>query len=169
MYAIQHPFAKNRTRFGRSEQLALLAFVAGVALEFLLDPQQGRRRRSLARNRTAGALRRTFRRSRRGARIAWSYARGYSARIAHAPRSDSLVAPNDETLARKVETELFRPADVPKGQIDVNVQNGVVQLRGEVPEPEMIDDLVDKARSIAGVRDVENLLHLPNAQPQMHQ
>jgi osmotically-inducible protein OsmY len=68
-----------------------------------------------------------------------------------------------------VETILFRDADVPKGQINVNVQDGVVQLRGEVPRPEMIEDLVGKARSVQGVRDVENLLHLPGTPAQMHE
>ncbi len=44
--------------------------------------------------------------------------------------------PDDVTLARKVESEIFRDADVPKGQINVNAENGVIVLRGEVEEPE---------------------------------
>ncbi len=68
---------------------------------------------------------------------------------------------DDITLARKVETELFRPADAPKGSVSVNVQNGVVELRGEVKRPEDKKDLEAKARSIPEVRDVRNLLHLP--------
>ena len=76
--------------------------------------------------------------------------------------------PNDVTLAHKVETELFRSDDIPKGQINVNAQDGVIQLRGEVPE-DMIDDLVEKARSVQGVLDVENLLHTPGQPAQMHQ
>jgi len=76
---------------------------------------------------------------------------------------------DDVTLARKVETEIFRPADVPKGKIDVNAQNGVVQLRGEADTSEMIARLVKQARKVRGVREVENLLHLPNAKAPMHQ
>ena len=75
---------------------------------------------------------------------------------------------NDVTLAHKVETELFRSDDVPKGQINVNAQDGVIQLRGEVPE-DLIDDLVEKARSVQGVIDVENLLHTPGQPAPMHQ
>ena len=70
---------------------------------------------------------------------------------------------------RKVETEIFRGPDVPKGQINVNVQEGVVQLRGEVPNPDMLDDLVEKTRKVQGVRDVESLLHLPGAPAPMHE
>ena len=66
---------------------------------------------------------------------------------------------DDVTLARKVESELFRPADVPKGAISVNVNDGVVELRGELADQEQIDELGNTARKISGVKDVRNLLH----------
>jgi osmotically-inducible protein OsmY len=66
---------------------------------------------------------------------------------------------DDVTLARKVETELFRPADAPKGQVSVNVNDGVVELRGELADQQQIDELGESARRIGGVRDVRNLLH----------
>jgi osmotically-inducible protein OsmY len=61
---------------------------------------------------------------------------------------------DDVTLARKVETELFRPADVPKGSISVNVNDGVVELRGELPDQAQIDELGVTASKISGVKDV---------------
>ena len=76
--------------------------------------------------------------------------------------------PDDVTLARQVESELFRDEDVPKGQINVNAENGKIVLRGEVGQAEMIRDLEDRARSVQGVNDVENLLHLPGAEAPMH-
>ena len=66
---------------------------------------------------------------------------------------------DDVTLARKVESELFRPSDVPKGSISVNVNDGVVELRGELADQAQIDELGDNAKKIAGVKDVRNLLH----------
>lgn len=68
---------------------------------------------------------------------------------------------NDVAITRKVETELFRDPDVPKGQIDVNTAGGVVWLRGEAKTPEMINDLERRAFEIPEVERVENLLHLP--------
>jgi len=68
---------------------------------------------------------------------------------------------DDTTLARKVETEIFRAADAPKGSVDVSVVDGVVELRGEVKTPELVNALEEKARAIPEVRDVQNLLHLP--------
>jgi hypothetical protein len=67
---------------------------------------------------------------------------------------------DDVTLARKVETELFRPANAPKGSVDVNVVDGIVYLRGEVKNPDQIEQFANRVRRIPEVRDVENLLHL---------
>ena len=76
---------------------------------------------------------------------------------------------DDATLAHKVETVLFRPDDVPKGKINVNVEYGKVVLRGEADTQEMIDDLVRRAKEIEGVERVESLLHLPGEPAPMHE
>jgi osmotically-inducible protein OsmY len=81
----------------------------------------------------------------------------------------SRASVDDVTLAQQVESELYREESAPKGQISVNAANGVVQLRGEVEKPGLIDELVQRARSVQGVRDVENLLHLPGQEAPMHQ
>jgi len=69
---------------------------------------------------------------------------------------------NDPALAQKVESEVFRDKDIPKGNLNVNVENGVVYLRGEVTDRAIMDELVARARNVDGVRGVENLLHLPS-------
>ena len=145
-----------RTKRGR---LLLVGTAIGVVLARLFDPVSGRRRRALVRDRGAAMFPRGGRKAKRLARYAASYARGNAKRAAHVREQPKDL--DDATLADKVRTVIFRPADVPKGQINVNVQEGVVQLRGEVPRSEMIDDLEAQVRSIQGVREVENLLHLP--------
>jgi osmotically-inducible protein OsmY len=70
---------------------------------------------------------------------------------------------DDVTLARKVETEIFRPAIWPKEAINVNVVNGVVQLRGEVKRPQDIKQIERDVRRVPEVRDVQNLLHTPGS------
>jgi osmotically-inducible protein OsmY len=67
---------------------------------------------------------------------------------------------NDPALAAKVESEVFRGDDIPKGNINVNVEYGVVYLRGEVPDRELMDELVARTRKVDGVKGVENLTHL---------
>jgi hypothetical protein len=68
---------------------------------------------------------------------------------------------DDVSLARKVESIIFRDDDVPKGDIDVNAADGVVWLRGEAKTPEMIKELERQTLAIPEVKQVENLLHLP--------
>ena len=75
---------------------------------------------------------------------------------------------DDATLKDKVESELFRDEHEVKGNLSINAQEGVVQLRGEVPSRDLIDALVERTRKIKGVKDVENLLHTPGTEAPMH-
>ncbi|HKP17050.1 MAG TPA: BON domain-containing protein [Gaiellaceae bacterium] len=136
------------------------AAIGGLAA-FFLDKDSGRRRRKLLVDRTRGLSSGRARKAARAGRGLGAEAYGTAMKVPH-PREVRKPQPDDATLARKVETEIFRPGDVPKGSINVNAENGVVYLRGEVPRPEMIEQLVAGARRVRGVRGVENLLHLPN-------
>jgi osmotically-inducible protein OsmY len=75
---------------------------------------------------------------------------------------------DDATLKDKVESELFRDEHEVKGSININAQEGVVQLRGEVPSQGLIDALVERTEKIQGVREVESLLHTPGTEAPMH-
>jgi hypothetical protein len=136
------------------------AAALGGALSYFLDPDQGNRRRSVARDRVLAAFRRGGREAAGMAQGAAAQAQGAAQRAAAAARPEQ-PPPNDETLAHKVETNIFRDADVPKGKINVNAVDGVVTLRGEVDDPALIERLEAETRNIAGVRAVENLLHTP--------
>jgi osmotically-inducible protein OsmY len=69
--------------------------------------------------------------------------------------------PDDVTLTHKVESVVFRDPKFPKGQININAEEGEVFLRGQVDRPELIQELEEAVRDVPGVRSVENLLHLP--------
>ena len=75
---------------------------------------------------------------------------------------------DDATLKDKVESELFRDEHEVKGSISINAQEGVVQLRGELPSQDLIDALVNRTEQIHGVREVESLLHLTGTEAPMH-
>jgi BON domain len=103
-----------------------------------------------------GTSRQLFRVGRRVASDGYGMVqRARQARAAPKPGMD------DVTLTRKVESVVFRDADAPKGSVDVNAVDGVVQLRGEVKNPEQLKKIEEAVRSVPEVRDVENLLHLP--------
>jgi osmotically-inducible protein OsmY len=140
----------------------------GAALAYFFDPQNGNRRRKMTVDRAAGFFRGGARRAERAGRGVTAEAYGLKQKATHL-REEEKAQPDDVTLARKVETEIFREAEVPKGRINVNAEDGVVYLRGEVERSELIEDLEQAARKVQGVRSVENLLHLPGIEPQMKQ
>lgn len=139
----------------------------GAATTYFADPQSGRRRRSMARDRGLAFVRRTSGRAEQVGRGVAADAQGVTEKLQHTAEAPKDF--DDATLARKVETEIFREPDVPKGQIDVNAADGVVSLRGEVESAEMIEQLVERTRNVQGVQGVENLLHVPGTQAPMHE
>ena len=148
---------------------APLAAAGGALAAFFLDPVSGRGRRAQLGQRVPAFFRRRSREAARLGRGVSADAYGLKQGLAHREQEPKHGVLNDPALARKVETEIFRDPDVPKGNINVQAHDGIVELRGEVPRPELIDELVERARSVPEVRDVENLLHLPGTPAPMHQ
>jgi osmotically-inducible protein OsmY len=132
--------------------------VIGAALAYFFDPQQGARRRNMARDRFVAFFRRRGREAARAGRGVGAEAYGLKQKATHLREEPKTF--DDQTLKAKVESEVFRP-DAPKGTVNVNVENGVVYLRGEVERPEIVSELESRVRSVQGVERVENLLHTP--------
>ena len=87
----------------------------------------------------------------------------------HRARPQAATRPKpigDPAIARKVESAIFRDEAVPKGDINVNVVDGVAYLRGQATTPEMINALEAEAKAVPEVVGVENLLHLQGTPPQ---
>jgi hypothetical protein len=110
-------------------------------------------------DRVGGLIRSTVRRGERLGRGTGSFVAGKVSAVRN--RSGPKAGMDDQTLKNKVETEIFRAADAPKGSVDVSVVDGVVELRGEVKRPEIKKSLESDVRAIPEVRDVRNLVHLP--------
>jgi len=142
------------------KRLFALGAAMGAALAYFFDPETGNRRRSMTRDRVLAFFRRTGHQAGRAGQAAKSQAYGVTQKAVHL-KDRTKEEPDDATLAHKVETELFRDADVPKGDINVNAENGVVYLRGQVADEGLAEALGKSALKIQGVREVENLLHTP--------
>src|SRR5918996_4299555 len=150
----------------KREQLPfyLAAAVGGIAIAYFLDPSNGRRRRHTTRDRAFSLGRHGARRAGKLVHHATSDAYGLGQRLLHrfpgtAPDLD------DATLVDKVESIVFRDRDIPKGEININAENGIVFLRGQVERPELVEELGTRVRKVRGVRGVENLLHTPGTKP----
>lgn len=144
----------------------LAAGATGAALAYFLDRENGTRRRHEARDRLGSAWRRGSARLDRYSRFAVGHAKG-ELREAARFEAENVPPPNDAALADKVASIIFRDPAVDKGKINVNAEEGIVVLRGEAAHPEQIRALVEQARAIPGVRDVENLLHPPHTPARM--
>ena len=148
--------APRRTRSDKKKVAA--AGAAGAVGAYFLDPQVGARRRNVARDKVLSLVRKGSKRARREAEYRKSQAEGKAETLKSKARPES-GAPNDQTLTERVKSEIFQPADAPKGTVSVNVERGVVYLRGEVPKQKDIEKLVKQADSVDGVNGVESLLH----------
>jgi osmotically-inducible protein OsmY len=147
----------------------LTTFVAGAgvgaAAAYFLDNQSGTRRRKLVTDK-AGRFTRQGASSVQGvAQATGAQAQGVAAKAKAVATGGDSAPGDDNTLKSKVETEIFREADAPKGSVDVSVVNGIVELRGQLDDRAQIEALELKTRMVTGVKDVRNMLHLPGETP----
>lgn len=142
----------------RQQQVSLAGgFGLGAGLMYLLDPQGGARRRSLARDKAVHALH------------AGSTALGKASRdLAH--RSKGLVmragsrlhhdGADDQVLHDRVRSKLGRSVSHPAA-IEVTAEGGRIILTGDVLAEE-VDRLLTAVRAVPGVHEVENRLQVHN-------
>jgi osmotically-inducible protein OsmY len=155
---------RARSTAGPAATMVALLVASGVgalAEYFFLDRQNGARRRHIARDRTRAALRRRSRDAVRRAKYLEGVTEGVAYKAAHAVPGvgGDKDPPDDVTLAQKVESIAFRKAGVPKGRVNVNADNAVIYLRGQLESDAQIEELVRATRAIEGVGGVKNMLH----------
>lgn len=152
------PLVVTQRESARKRSLALFALgtFCGCLIAYFFDPDRGRGRRAKTRDMTAARLRRSSDSARKMRVRAENKAQGLRAEMR--PRSGADF--NDPTLAQKIQSEVLRHSDFPKGKINVNVEDGRVVLRGELDRPEQITALEAAVAAVPGVREVENLTHL---------
>ena len=137
----------------------------GAAAAYFLDNQSGNRRRKLVADK-AGRFKREGAGTVQGAaQAAGAQAKGMAAKAQHVATGGDSAPGDDNTLKNKVQSEIFRDADAPKGAVEVTVVNGIIELRGQVDDASQAEALELKTRMVSGVKDVRNMLHLPGETP----
>jgi hypothetical protein len=141
--------------------LGLIAAAAfGGLTAFFFDPDRGRGRRARAKDRIGAFFRRSTNRIEKRGRYATSRVEGLAHQLENALVAEDEPAPNDATLVQRVESQIMRGQEVPRGAININAEEGVIVLRGELDRQEQIRQLEEAASHVKGVRGVRNLLHL---------
>jgi hypothetical protein len=130
----------------------LLGITLGAAGAFLLDPQHGRRRRALLRDKMDRGMHETREFADAATLDLRQRARGFAAR-AKSLRGGQ--AP-DDVLVERVRAKLGRYSSHP-GAITVTALNGRVVLTGDILAEEQ-ERLFDAVRSVRGVEHVDNQL-----------
>jgi osmotically-inducible protein OsmY len=140
----------------------LFGAAIGAAAAWFLDPNDGTRRRHVARDKATKYARQGKDQAGRQATYAAQTAKGkVSAAAPGGGREPAAERLNDPALTAKIESEVFREAEAPKDKVSVNVEDGIAYLRGEVDDPAVIDRLREATAKVDGVRGVESLLHAP--------
>jgi osmotically-inducible protein OsmY len=140
----------------------LFGAAIGAAAAWFLDPNDGARRRNVTRDKAMKYARQGKEQAAQTAARRGSELKGKVTQAApmggREPAGERL---GDEGLKAKIESEVFRAADAPKGDVSVNVEDGVAYLRGEVQDAETIERLRAATAGVEGVKGVESLLHTP--------
>jgi hypothetical protein len=165
--------ARARGWWSQRPRLGVPMLIAGTAvgalMMFAFDPQHGRRRRALVRDRLAHMKNVMTRDVPARAGKRGRFFRGVAKGIVHdttevLPFNGHRLVDN-ETLVARVRSEVLRDERIKAGEIHLDAYEGCVTLRGQLEHPESIRRLVHDTAHIDGVREVRNFLHLPGTPP----
>jgi osmotically-inducible protein OsmY len=155
----------------------LFGAAVGAVLTYLFDRERGRERRARLREQAMSTAQRTSERlgtegqppslvsiavERIGA-IGSRFGAGTGSMGSMGAMTEEPV--DDGTLVDRIRSEALGDAHIPAGEINVDVADGVATLRGELSDPALIQEIVDRVRVVPGVVGVENLLHTPQQEP----
>lgn len=148
----------------------ITGLIVGALAMFVLDPQNGRRRRSLARDQAIKA-RNTVDRAvtddlpKRAEYLA-GFAEGARHKLKEFTDSDAGRRPeNESVLVDRVRSQVFRDPELPKGDVNVDANGTTVFLRGTVESDELAEEIARRVGAVEGVDDVVNLINKPETDP----
>ncbi|MDQ6709759.1 MAG: BON domain-containing protein [Candidatus Dormibacteraeota bacterium] len=147
---------------GQQNRPSLVSIVAGAiggaALFYFLDPERGATRRAQAAAQISATVRRLSGNLSQIGNRASSNANGFSQKMIHLRSGSAPV--DDLTLRDRVESEVFRDSSLPKGRLNLDVESGVVTIRGQVENAYEIASIEKAVLKVRGVNGVENLMHV---------
>ena len=131
---------------------------AAAAAMYLLDPDRGRSRRAKLSDQAAALARKAEEKTRAQAEYQKGVVQGLAHDLTEPFRSEPEF--DDETLRQKVKSEAIGRWDGPKNDVQVDVDNGVVTLKGNI-DAEKVDRLIRLVKGVPGVASVNDQLSVP--------
>ena len=128
---------------------------AGAGLMYLFDPNRGKRRRAMLRNKAEHASRVAMDAAGKTKRDVQNHLRGFTATLGTLCSRKEV---NDELLNARVRSAMGRVVSHPHS-ISVIVRDGTVILRGPILKDE-VHPLLDLIAEVDGVKDIDNWLEV---------
>jgi uncharacterized membrane protein len=139
-----------------NRQLALLGGIGlGAAVMYMMDPDRGKRRRALMRDKLARATNKAPDAISATARDISNRVRGFTAEVASAFSTEDV---SDEVLVERIRSKLGRIVSHPSS-IEVAANQGRVVLSGPILTHE-VNDLVTCIKAVSGVKELESRLEV---------
>lgn len=136
------------------------AFAAGAAAMYYFDPATGRRRRAQIRDQAVSTGHDAENFARTTSRRAAGRIQGAVART----RENLSTAPiDDDQLHDRIRARLGHVLDKP-GEVNVDVYDGQVVLRGSASTADEIDDVLETVSAMRGVAGIDNRLSMGTGQ-----
>jgi osmotically-inducible protein OsmY len=145
--------------FGRMFWMLIGAGI-GTGVAYLMDPQMGNRRRSELQQQLGSRANDLTETAKQQASYAAGKAQGAVIETAKGAMDGGDDDPDPHTLRQRVQSQVIGQTP---GALDVVVavhSGGVVALKGRVADAETEEMLVEKTRTIRGVKDVRDELHV---------
>jgi uncharacterized membrane protein len=134
-------------------KIAISAFAAGAAFMYFSDPNRGKRRRVLVRDKAAKSWHKVTALAEKAQRDLFNRAEGAFSELTAALEDRHA---EDNVLIERVRSQVGRAVSHPHA-IEVGTEDGKVVLKGLVLRDE-VDHLLNAVRSVPGIEDVVNRL-----------
>jgi len=145
------------SRRGPSPITIIAGAISGAVAVYFLDPERGRARRAVFVDWSSARLRRGWHAVNQWGRQTGTTAAALPQRMVTLRTGPPV---DDLTLRDRVESEVLRNRDLPKGQLNFDVESGIVTVRGQVDNAYQIATIEKAVLKVPGVGGVENLLHV---------
>ena len=138
----------------------VVASTIGTSLALLFDGERGARRREMLMGRGRVFYGMVNQRLNKRTQMASDKVYGDVMERVNMYQPDN-PNPDDNTLRDRIESEAFGHNTAPKGGYNLNVEDGIAVLRGQLDSQADIQRLITLVAEVPDVRGVESFLHTP--------